>query len=43
MTITVLGLAGSARRGGNTETLLDWCLEGARPEGAVAVKIALST
>ncbi len=41
MTITVLGLAGSARRGGNTETLLDWCLQGARSEGAVAVKIAL--
>lgn len=42
MTITVLGLAGSARRGGNTETLLDWCLEGARQEGAVVVKVALT-
>lgn len=42
MAVTVLGLAGSARRGGNTETLLDWCLEAARQEGAVVVKIALS-
>lgn len=42
MTVTVLGLAGSARRAGNTETLLDWCLEGARAEGAVVVKVALS-
>ena len=41
MGITVLALAGSARRGGNTETLLDWCLAGAREEGAVVVKIAL--
>jgi len=40
--VTVLGLAGSARRGGNTETLLDWCLEAARQEGAAVVKIALS-
>lgn len=42
MTVTVLGLAGSARRGGNTETLLDWCLGAAREEGAVVVKFALS-
>ncbi len=42
MTITVLGLAGSARRGGNTETLLDWCLAGARDQGAVVIKVALS-
>jgi multimeric flavodoxin WrbA len=42
VTVTVLGLAGSERRGGNTETLLDWCLEGARSEGASVVKIALS-
>ena len=34
MAVTVLGLAGSARRGGNTETLLDWCLDAAREEGA---------
>jgi multimeric flavodoxin WrbA len=42
MTITVVGLAGSARRGGNTEALLDWCLAGARDEGAVVIKVALS-
>ncbi len=41
MTVTVLGLAGSPRRGGNTETLLDWCLAGARSEGAVVVKFSL--
>jgi multimeric flavodoxin WrbA len=39
--VTVLGLAGSARRGGNTETLLDWCLDAARDEGAVVVKFRL--
>jgi multimeric flavodoxin WrbA len=37
----VLGLAGSARRGGNTETLLDWCLGAARDAGAVVVKFSL--
>jgi multimeric flavodoxin WrbA len=42
MAVTVLGLAGSHRRGGNTETLLDWCLAGAREAGAVVVKIGLS-
>jgi multimeric flavodoxin WrbA len=42
VTVTVLGLAGSARRGGNTETLLDWCLGAARASGAVVVKFALS-
>jgi multimeric flavodoxin WrbA len=42
VTVTVLGLAGSQRRGGNTETLLDWCLEGAGSEGAAVVKMALS-
>ncbi len=41
MTVTVLGLAGSPRRGGNTETLLDWCLAAARAEGAVVVKFSL--
>ncbi|OFW62825.1 MAG: hypothetical protein A2Y74_04825 [Actinobacteria bacterium RBG_13_63_9] len=41
MAVTVLGLAGSPRRGGNTETLLDWCLAGARQEGAVVVKYGL--
>jgi FMN-dependent NADH-azoreductase len=39
--VTVLGLAGSARRGGNTETLLDWCLEAARGEGADIAKFRL--
>ena len=41
MAVTVLGLAGSARRGGNTETLLDWCLDAARDEGAEVVKFRL--
>ncbi len=41
MAVTVLGLAGSARRGGNTETLLDWCLAAAREEGAEVVKFRL--
>lgn len=41
MSVTVLGLAGSARRGGNTETLLDWCLNAARAEGATVVKYSL--
>ena len=41
MAIQVLGLAGSARRGGNTETLLDWCLDAAREAGAEVVKFRL--
>jgi hypothetical protein len=41
MPVKVLGLAGSARRGGNTETLLDWCLSAARDAGAVVVKYSL--
>lgn len=41
MASTVLGLAGSARKGGNTETLLDWCLEAARSAGAEIVKFRL--
>jgi multimeric flavodoxin WrbA len=41
MPVTVLALAGSARRGGNTETLLDWCLGAARDEGAEVVKYNL--
>jgi multimeric flavodoxin WrbA len=41
MAMRVLGLAGSARRGGNTETLLDWCLGAARQEGATVVKFSL--
>ncbi len=39
--VTVLGLAGSARRDGNTETLLDWCLAGARAAGAEVIKFRL--
>jgi multimeric flavodoxin WrbA len=39
--VTVVGLAGSARRGGNTDTLLDWCLDAARAEGAEVVRYRL--
>jgi hypothetical protein len=39
--ITVLGLAGSPRRNGNTETLLDWCLDAATAHGAEVVKFRL--
>ncbi|GAB4249583.1 MAG: flavodoxin family protein [Thermoleophilia bacterium] len=38
---TVLGIAGSPRRDGNSETLLDWCLEGAERAGARVVKFRL--
>jgi hypothetical protein len=41
VTVTVLGLAGSTRRGGNTETLLDWCLTAAASEDAEVVKFRL--
>lgn len=41
MAVTVLGLAGSCRRAGNTEVLLDWCLDAARQEGAEVVKFRL--
>jgi multimeric flavodoxin WrbA len=41
MAVTVLGLAGSARRGGNTDTLLDWCLDAAEAEGAVVTRFRL--
>lgn len=41
MGIKVLGLAGSPRRDGNTESLLDWCLTAARDEGAEVVKFRL--
>jgi hypothetical protein len=34
MPISVLGLAGSHRAGGNTDTLLDWCLAAAEEGGA---------
>ena len=43
MVIKVLAFAGSPRRGGNSETLLDWVLEAIRKEPDVAVeKIALT-
>ncbi len=38
---TVLGLAGSPRRHGNSEAMLDACLEGAASAGAVTEKIAV--
>ncbi|MCK9631515.1 MAG: flavodoxin family protein [Methanoregula sp.] len=41
MTITVLGISGSPRRHGNTETLLDSFLEGAREAGAGVEKVIL--
>ena len=41
MAITVLGIAGSARRNGNSETLLDWCLDAARAEGAEVTRFRL--
>ncbi|MBS4031206.1 MAG: flavodoxin family protein [Clostridiales bacterium] len=39
----VLGLAGSPRRGGNSETLLDEALAGAKEAGATVEKVVLST
>src|SRR5680860_1299419 len=41
MAVTVLGLAGSPRRRGNTETLLDWTLAAAQAAGAEVVKFRL--
>lgn len=41
MGITVVGIAGSPRRHGNTEMLLDWSLSAAREAGAEVVKIRL--
>ncbi|KLK88783.1 NADPH-dependent FMN reductase [Methanoculleus sediminis] len=41
MTVKVLGISGSPRRHGNTETLLDAVLEGAREAGAEVEKIVL--
>ncbi|MBU2603056.1 MAG: flavodoxin family protein [Actinobacteria bacterium] len=41
MSVTVLGLAGSPRRKGNTETLLDWTLDAAADVGADVVKYRL--
>lgn len=39
----VLGLAGSPRRGGNSESLLDEALLGAREAGATVEKVALAS
>jgi len=41
MTITVLGVSGSPHRQGNTETLLDRFLEGAKDAGASVEKVVL--
>ena len=41
MTITVLGISGSPHRHGNTETLLDSFLDGARAAGATVEKVVL--
>ena len=38
----ILGISGSPRRNGNTETLLDYALEGASQAGAVVEKIVLN-
>lgn len=43
MTLKVLGLAGSPRRHGNTELLLDRVLAGAQGQGAETEKIVLSS
>lgn len=40
--VFVLGIAGSPRRGGNTEMLLDSALQGAMDRGAEVRKVALS-
>jgi len=40
--VTGLGLAGSCRRGGNTDTLLGWCLAAATAEGADVVRFRLA-
>jgi multimeric flavodoxin WrbA len=40
--VLVIGLSGSPRREGNTETLLDSALEGAREEGAEAIKVPIN-
>lgn len=39
MTVKVLGISGSPRRHGNTETLLDSFLEGAKAAGATVEKV----
>ncbi|MGA2162657.1 MAG: flavodoxin family protein [Methanoregula sp.] len=42
MTITILGISGSPHRHGNTETLLDSFLDGARVAGASVEKVVLT-
>ena len=42
MEIKILGISGSPRRGGNTETLLDKALEAAESKGAEVKKIILN-
>jgi len=42
MEIKVLAFAGSPRRGGNSETLLDWVLQAMNQEGALIEKVALT-
>lgn len=42
-TIKVLGISGSPRRGGNSEVLLDRCLESAKKKGAETEKFVLNT
>jgi multimeric flavodoxin WrbA len=41
MAVIVLGISGSPHRHGNTETLLDKFLEGAREVGATGEKVVL--
>ncbi len=41
MPVRVLGLACSPRRGGNTETMLDWALSGVVESGAIAKKVVI--
>jgi multimeric flavodoxin WrbA len=41
MAVTLLAIAGSARKGGNTDALLDWCVEAAQAEGAEVVRFPL--
>ena len=42
MTVSVLGVAGSPRRDGNSETILDEVLRGASEAGALIEKVALA-
>jgi multimeric flavodoxin WrbA len=39
--VSILGVVGSPRRGGNTETILDEVLRGAREAGASTEKVVL--